>query len=115
LRVGINLLRRSALIAEKNASRKILQRHVDEAYEKIKPFSEDETKDKLLGDEKKLLEIIKNSKDNSSGSIYEKFKKETGASIKKYSKLVSLLEHKKLIAAEYKKGIRGRSRTIRAI
>jgi cell division control protein 6 len=113
LRIGIDLLRRSGLIAEQESSKKIAQRHVDKAYGKLEDVKREELEKELSSDEKKLLEIIQKSKRNpSSGSIYKIFNKETKIGIKKYNELISSLEYKNLIKTEYKKGVRERSRDI---
>ncbi len=49
LRIGIDLLRRSALLAEKDASRKILPKHVDEAYGKLSQTRKEEAYDQVAG------------------------------------------------------------------
>lgn len=108
IRVGLDLLRKSGLIAEQDASRKIKLEHLERAYGKL-----DEEKEKELGEEeRKLLEIVKKTENSASGYIYELFRKESGVGIKKYNKLIKLLERKNLVKTRYLQGARGRSRSV---
>lgn len=111
LRRGIELLRRSALLAEQDSSMRIEERHVKKASEGDIGGREN----MLSGDEGRLLEIISESSDHGSGFIYKRFRAETGIGIRKYNELVKRLEHKKLIKTEYRTGKRGRSRDLTAI
>lgn len=113
LRVGIDLLRRSALLAERDASRKIEQGHVDKAFGSLSEFHRDEASSKLSEEERILLDIIAECPGRMSGYFFMRFREKTGAGVKKYNEIVKRLERQGLIKAEYKKGVRGRSREIR--
>jgi len=113
LRVGIDLLRRSALLAERDASRKIEQEHVDKAFGSLSESRREELSENLPDEERILLEIIAECPGRMSGYFFMRFRENTGAGVKKYNEVVKRLERKGLIKAQYKKGVRGRSREIR--
>lgn len=113
LRVGIDLLRRAGLLAERDAVRKISVAHVDEAFEGgSQMIALKNTVRGLDEAEKKLLSFIASSGDDSSGSLYEGFRGETGVGVKKYNEMVGKLEHLKLVDTHYVKGERGRGRKV---
>ena len=112
LRVGIDLLRQSALLAERDASRKITLEHAELAFERESKSVVVKRAVSALDDlEKTLLKMI--AKDNGivSGVLTEKLKDETGTGIKKYNQLISKLEHIGLIESIAVSG-RGQSRTL---
>ncbi|OYT55210.1 MAG: hypothetical protein B6U72_00215 [Candidatus Altiarchaeales archaeon ex4484_2] len=113
LRFGIDLLRRSALLAENDSSRSITEEHLMEVFSKIS--SPKARGGKLSSGGKKLLQIVEVNDNRSSGRIYELFREETGSGIKRYNQLIKELESKKLIETEYPKGKRGRSRNVRLL
>ncbi|MBU4267070.1 MAG: cell division control protein 6, partial [Candidatus Altiarchaeota archaeon] len=113
LRVGIDLLRRSALLAERDASRKIEQGHVDKAFGSLSESRREELSENLPDEERILLDIIAECPGRMSGYFFMRFREKTGAGVKKYNEIVKRLERQGLIKAEYKKGVRGRSREIR--
>ncbi|MEA1924787.1 MAG: hypothetical protein U9M95_02855, partial [Candidatus Altiarchaeota archaeon] len=110
LRFGIDLLRRSALLAENDSSRSITEEHLSEVFSRIS--SPKARGGKLSPGGGKLLQIIEENDKKSSGRIYQLFREETGSGIKKYNQLMKELESKKLIETEYIKGRRGRSRNV---
>ncbi len=113
LRLGIDLLRRSALLAENDSSRTIREEYLTEAFSRIS--SPKARRGKLSSDEGKLLQVIEGNNNMSSGRIYELFREGTGSGIKRYNQLIKELERKKLIETEYLKGRRGRSRKVRLL
>lgn len=113
LRVGIDLLRRSGLLAERDSVRAISLRHVEEAFEGGSQLLALKNTVRSLDDsERSLLVFIASGGQESSGKIYEGFKKESGVGIKKYNEMVKKLEHVKLVDTAYVEGERGRSRRI---
>lgn len=112
LRVGIDLLRRGALLAERDACRKIEKRHVDKAFGSLSESRREEVSSKLSEEERVLLDIIAECPGRMSGYFFMRFREKTGAGVKKYNEIVKRLERQGLIKAEYKKGVRGRSREI---
>lgn len=113
LRVGIDLLRVSAYLAEQDSSRKIKKEHVETAFEReSRQVALKNTLSVLTKEEKKLLQIIAGAQEKSSGKIYELFRKETKIGIRKYNEIVTKLEHYNLIDTSYNEGAKGRSRNI---
>ncbi|MFH0860052.1 MAG: ORC1-type DNA replication protein [Candidatus Altiarchaeota archaeon] len=113
LRVGIDLLRRSAYLAESKASKKVTKEHVEEAFEKgSRLLGLKKVVGALDAEEGELLRLIASSDIKSSGEIYEAFNRDTRIGIKKYNQIIQKLEHYKLIDTSYKTGERGRNRDI---
>jgi cell division control protein 6 len=113
LRVGIDLIRRSAMLAERDACKKISKNHVDEAYEKDSRRLElTETLKSLEEDERKLLDIIAKHDGSKSGIVYKELRGETGVGVKRYNEMVKKLEYYKLIDTVAAEG-RGQTRYIK--
>lgn len=113
LRVGIELVYRSALEAETDGSRNVCKEHVDRAYS-----AEAKTihlKRILLGldpAEKTLLKILAEHKGEMlSRDLYTEFEDRTGHKLKKFSIVVGKLEALRLIDAPYVKKV-GRTRRV---
>ncbi|MFH1055070.1 MAG: ORC1-type DNA replication protein [Candidatus Altiarchaeota archaeon] len=113
LRVGIDLIRRSALLAEKDASKKVTMEHVELAYEReSRTTNIKKTVESLDKLEKTLLSIILESDGLKSGEAYEKLRKKDGTGVKKYNQLTAKLEHYGLIESIPVPG-RGQTRQLR--
>jgi cell division control protein 6 len=113
MRVGIDLIRRSTLLAEKDASRKITKDHMETAYEReSKNISLKRTIEALDATEKALLSLIAEEDGLKSGELQERLNKKTGTGIKKYNEMIAKLEHIGLIETIPVPG-RGQSREIR--
>jgi len=112
LRTGIDLMRRSGLLAEKDAVRKITKEHIDKALGAQPEARREESTDKLLEEDKTLLDLIKKKESWVSGDLYKEYKEKTGTGVKKYNELLAKIEKLNLIKTEYRTGIRGRSREI---
>lgn len=113
LRVGIDLLRRSGLLAERDAMRGIGLSHVEEAFEGgSQLLALRSTAEGLDGLEKKLLCFIASVDEECSGALFEGFREREGVGIKKYNEMVGKLEHLKLVDTAYVAGERGRSRRV---
>jgi cell division control protein 6 len=115
LRTGIDLMRRSALLAERDASREIMQEHIEEAFQALPDLHRKETADAISADEKLLLDMAKENPGESSGNLYKIFREKTGSGVKRFNEIIAKLERLNLIKAEYKQGVRGRSREIRPV
>jgi len=113
LRVGIDLLRRSALLAERDASKNIKKVHIDKTFESLSEFHREGVSSELSEEEKILLDIISESPGRMSGYLFMRFRERTGAGVKKYNNILKRLEKLNLIKAEYRKDTKGRSREIR--
>ena len=113
LRVGIDLIRRAALLAERDAKRNVDKSHVEEAYEKdSQKLDLIETVKALSKDEKKLLGVIALNDGEKSGAIYDKMRDAMGLGVKRYNEMLKKLEHCKLIDTVAASG-RGQTRFIR--
>lgn len=113
LRLGIEILRRSAFAAENDASRKIEERHVEKAILGTEPTAFRETFEALSSGETKLLKLIAVAGKKNSGELYESFKKETGLSYTKFYRMLDKLESVRLIDTKFTgSGRRGRTRDI---
>ncbi len=113
LRLGIEILRRSAFAAENDASRKIKSAHVESAIASSGPAALKKTLESLESDEAKLLKIIAKTGTKNSGELYEFFKKKTGLSYTKFYRMLDKLESIRLIDTKFTEGgKRGRTRNI---
>jgi cell division control protein 6 len=113
LRVGIDLLKRSGILAERDALRRIELKHVEEAFEGGSQMIALRNTMRGLDDlERRLLAFMASSGEEASGTLYEKFREETCIGIKKYNEIVKKLEHLKLVDGVYVEGERGRGRRI---
>lgn len=113
LRVGIDLLKRSGLNAERRASKTIATEDVESAYEKSRLVHLSYVMRALKKEEKILLGLIVNSPLTNSGELYEKFHEKTALGYTRFYELLNKLGSIKLIDADFTgKGARGRSRVV---
>jgi cell division control protein 6 len=112
LRVGLDLIRRSAYLAEQEALRKIKKEHVEKAFGEIPRINLKNTVNSLDEQEKQLLLFLTSTAETSSGRLFEKYSRQNNLGIKKYNEIIDKLEQYKIIDTHYKKGERGRSRDI---
>jgi len=113
LRLGIEILRRSAFAAENDASRKIESKHVERAISDSGPAAFKKTLESLNSDETRLLRLIATTGKKNSGELYELFKKETGLSYTKFYRMLDKFESIRLIDTRFTEdGKRGRTRNI---
>ncbi|MEE8168628.1 MAG: ORC1-type DNA replication protein [Candidatus Hydrothermarchaeales archaeon] len=111
LRVGIEVLRISALIAESDASRTIKIRHMEKAYSKSKSRNLKSLLSSLNKEEMELVNALTKGETNS-GELYGLLK-EKMSSYSRFYRALDKLESMKLIdTTPLKKGRRGRSRRI---
>jgi len=114
LRVGIDLLKRAGLNAEKRAGKTICVEDVDLAYEKSKLVHLSYMMRTLKKDEKIVLGLIADSKQCNSGELFEKYHEKTGFGYTNFYELLNKLASFKLIDADFTgKGARGRSRIVK--
>jgi cell division control protein 6 len=112
LRVGIDLLRRSALLAEKDAVRCVTREHVESAYEGGSRTLNLRRAVASLGElERALLGVVVSEDGAKSGVIQGGLQDSTGTGVKKYNQLIAKLEHLGLIESVPVKG-RGQTREI---
>lgn len=113
LRVGIDLLKRSGLNAERRAGRTIGLDDVDKAYENSRLVHLSYVMRTLKNDEKSLLGLIADSPKTNSGELYEKFHSKTDLGYTRFYELLNKLGSVRLIDADFTgKGSRGRSRVV---
>lgn len=113
LRVGIDLLKRAGLNAEKKASRIVEIEDVEKAYESSRLLNLKRNIMTLSADEKKLLGIIAEMGQSKAGDIYEHFHEMTGLGYTRFYEIVNkLAESQHLDAAFSGEGTRGRTRMI---
>lgn len=113
LRVGIDLLKRSGLNAERRASRTISLEDVETSYGKSRLVHLSYVMRALKKDEKLLLGLIADSPQSNSGELYEKFHEKTALGYTRFYELLNKLGSIKLIDADFTgKGARGRSRVV---
>ncbi len=113
LRVGIDLLKRAGLNAERRASKTIAIEDVESAYEKSRLVHLSYVMRALKKEEKILLGLIVNSPLTNSGELYEKFHEKTVLGYTRFYELLNKLGSIKLIDADFTgKGARGRSRVV---
>jgi len=114
LRVGIDLLKRAGMEAERRASRRISDEDVDRAYERsrlvhlssaLKPFREEE----LL-----LLGLAAEMESARAGDLYERFQASTGSGYTRFHEILNKLDAARLVDTDFSgPGHRGRSRIVR--
>ena len=107
LRHGIELLKKSALIAEKASSTKITEAHVSAALKSL----EAPRPSVMPADEQVVAELLR-EKTMESGELYEGYRKLTGASYAKFYRVLERMKSRKLVEAESVGKGRGRTRRI---
>ncbi len=114
LRVGIDLLKRSGLNAERQANRTISVEDVNGAYESSKLIHLTYLLKSLKKEEKTLLELISNLEEITAGELYKAFREKTGLAYTRYYETLEKLLVLKLVDTNFTgKGTRGRSRIIK--
>lgn len=113
LRVGIDLLKRSALNAEKRAARSIDTEDVKLALETSKLVHLTYILKSLKNEEKILLDIISSRDGIATGELCREFHDKTGLGYTRCYETLEKISALKLVDANFTgKGIRGRSRII---
>jgi len=113
LRVGIDLLKKAGLNAERRASKCISLEDVNEAYESSRSVHIQRTISSLGDEEKVLLRLIAEGEEVRAGALYKKFQEKTNLRYTRFHEMLNKLDATKLINTRYSgKGTRGRSRLI---
>ncbi|MCD1294846.1 cell division control protein 6 [Methanocella sp. CWC-04] len=115
LRVGINVLKRAGLNAERRASKIVSREDVEKAYEGSRYIHLNYTVRNLKKEEKVLLKCIIDSGkyEMMSGELFECFKGNTGLGYTSFYEMVNRLEGLKLVNVDTTgKGTRGQSRLV---
>ncbi len=114
LRVGIDLLKRAGMEAERRASRTISREDVDRAYERSRLVHLSSALKPLREDELLLLGLAAEKETSRAGDLYEKFKDATGSGYTRFHEILNKLDAARLIDTDFSgPGHRGRSRVVR--
>ncbi|MBI4344111.1 MAG: ORC1-type DNA replication protein [Euryarchaeota archaeon] len=114
LRVGIELLRVSTLVAEADSSRKIEDAHVERAYERSRLVNLRQLLRSLDPEELELVKLVAGAGDKiDSGDLYTRFKDKVGQSYTKFYRILDKLESIRMIDTKFTgHGRKGRTRII---
>jgi cell division control protein 6 len=113
LRVGIDLLKRSGLSAEKRASKRISSEDVEASYDRSRLVQLTYALKSLKSDEQMVLRLAAEQKSWHAGELFARFHSQSGAGYTRFHEILNKLDSIRLINADYAgEGERGRSRTI---
>jgi len=114
LRVGIDLLKRAGLNAERRASKTILVEDVEKAYDTSRLLHLRRSVQSLAPDERTLLCLIAENKDVQTGDLYKLFHEKTDLGYTRFYDMVNKLSEARYVDADFSgKGMRGRTRIIK--
>jgi archaeal cell division control protein 6 len=114
LRVGIDLLKRSGLSAEKRASKSISAQDVTSSFERSRLVHLTYALKSLKEDEQKVLRLAATQESCRAGELFKRFHMETGAGYTRFHEILNKLDAIRIINADFSgAGERGRSRIIR--
>ncbi|MDD3406569.1 MAG: ORC1-type DNA replication protein [Methanomicrobium sp.] len=115
LRVGIDLLKRSALNAEMDARKEVGKDDICRAYMVSKYIHLSHTVKTLSEEEKKLLKAVAEmslaEKEMTAGSVFEEIKKVADTGYTRYYEIIKKFDSMRLINLNYREG-KGRTRVI---
>jgi cell division control protein 6 len=113
LRVGIDLLKRSGLSAEKRASRSVSAEDVSGSYDRSRLIHLTYALRSLKGDEISVLKLAAEKKSWRAGDLFSRFHDQGGAGYTRFHEILNKLDSIRLINADFTgEGERGRSRVI---
>ena len=111
--MGIDLLKRAGLSAEKRASRAISLEDVTASMDSSRLVHLSFAMKSLKEDELKVLRLAAESPSSRAGEIYARFHEETGAGYTRFHEILNKLDSVRLINSDFTgAGARGRSRLI---
>ncbi len=114
LRVGIDLLKRSGLSAEKRASKTITLQDVESSYERSRLVHLTYALKSLKEDELKVLRLAATQENWRAGELFGRFHEMTGIGYTRFHEILNKLDAIRLIDTDFSgTGERGRSRVIR--
>jgi cell division control protein 6 len=114
LRVGIDLLKRSGLSAEKRASKSVSPEDVKSSYERSRLVHLTYALKSLKKDELIVLRLAADHESARAGEIFSRFHEETGVGYTRFHEILNKLDRIRLINTDFSgAGERGRSRIIR--
>jgi len=113
LRVGIDLLKRAGLAAEKRASKSISEEDVAASLDSSRLVHLSFALKSLKEDELVVLRLAAESPSMRAGEIYARFQERTGAGYTRFHEILNKLDSIRLINSDFTgAGERGRSRVI---
>jgi cell division control protein 6 len=114
LRVGIDLLKRSGLNAEKRASKNISEDDVDKAYESSRLLHLRRNISSLSENEKEILRLVAENDEIKAGELFELFRGNNELGYTRFYGLVNKLKDSHYLDVSFSgEGKRGRTRIIR--
>ena len=114
LRVGIDLLKRGGMEAERRASRSISSEDIDRAYERSRLVHLSSALKPLRKEELLLLAIAAEMETSKAGDLYKRFQASTGAGYTRFHEILNKLDAARLVDTDFSgPGHRGRSRIVR--
>jgi cell division control protein 6 len=114
LRVGIDLLKRAGLSAEKRASKSISPQDVEGSYERSRLVHLAYALKSLKEDEKKVLRLAARQETSRAGELFTLFHEETDEGYTRFHEILNKLDAIRIIDTDFSgAGERGRSRIIR--
>ncbi|MBI1935601.1 AAA family ATPase [Candidatus Woesearchaeota archaeon] len=100
IRMGLYLMKESAHIAEDKSSRKILEAHTLQAFEKIKDFTVKNIGE-LASDEQMILELTRANSGKKIGDLFKCYQEKGGKLVyKSFQRKIDKLEKNKFIMVE---------------
>ncbi|MDY6958870.1 MAG: ORC1-type DNA replication protein [Halobacteriota archaeon] len=113
LRMGIDLLRRGGLNAERRASKTVSLEDIEKAYDKSGVARLVQSVKSLKSEEKVILKILGQSGETKAGELYKIFKEDTSLGYTTFHEMLGRLDGLRLININFTgEGERGRSRVI---
>lgn len=113
LRIGIDLLKRSGLNAERRASKTVAVEDVEKAYEASRLLHLCRNIKSLSDNEKTLLGLIAKDSSIQTGELYKSFHEITGLGYTRFYEIIEKMHASRLIDADFSgKGMRGRTRYV---
>ncbi|WP_342306060.1 ORC1-type DNA replication protein [Methanolobus sp. ZRKC5] len=113
LRIGIDLLKRSGLNAERRASKTVAAEDVEKAYEASRLLHLCRNIKSLSDNEKTLLGLIAKDSSIQTGELYKSFHEITGLGYTRFYEIIEKMHASRLIDADFSgKGMRGRTRYV---
>ncbi len=113
LRIGIDLLKRSGLNAERRASKTVAAEDVEKAYDASRLLHLCRNIKSLSDNEKTLLGLIAKDSSIQTGELYKLFHEITGLGYTRFYEIIEKMHASRLIDADFSgKGMRGRTRYV---
>src|SRR3989344_2891257 len=100
IRMGLHLMKESALIAENKSSRKISLEHAQQALDKMDEFTI-KNPEELQSDEQMILDLARKNSGDKIGNLFKKYQENGGKLVyKSFQRKIEKLEDGKFISVE---------------